>query len=295
MPHVEGDARHVVAHLGHVGPCGVSKVARIEIAALALAHFGLLPHLARGRAERLQVVVLAEDKAAVLWTKLFEVTPRTRGERQRSLPAVLSPSSADGIHGPYGEAHKNEGDVMSQDTEIAYDVVLKPLRFQPDLTECVLYGLKWTLGAMFADPFPVRDVIVAIREVVDNILTHTDWNQIPAPSLSVRYRVQKGLPQLRVSSTNIAKDIDEATRALRFIQESISDKSSPALHRQLTARLIESASIQTGGGIGLLQVASSPRCHLEVRLQGALFRARVDVDVPELKAGPEVCSRRSWS
>lgn len=184
---------------------------------------------------------------------------------------------------------------MSQDTQVMYDLLLKPLRFDPELTESIIYGLKWTLGAMFEDPFPVRDVIVAVREVVDNILTHADWDQSPAPSLFVRYRVHKRLPQLCVSSTNVVKDIDEAERALGFINEYASNKSSPALYRELTAHLIESASIKTNGGIGLLQVASSPRCHLEVRLEGALFHVRVDVDVPELKAAPMLLSGQTGS
>jgi hypothetical protein len=184
---------------------------------------------------------------------------------------------------------------MSQDTQVMYDLLLKPLRFDPELTESIIYGLKWSLGAMFEDPFPVRDVIVAVREVVDNILTHADWDQSPAPSLFVRYRVRRRLPQLCVSSTNVVKDIDETERALRFINEYASNKSSPALYRELTAHLIESASIKTNGGIGLLQVASSPRCHLEVRLEGALFHVRVDVDVPELKAAPMLLSGQTGS
>jgi hypothetical protein len=184
---------------------------------------------------------------------------------------------------------------MSKDTQVMYDLLLKPLRFDPELTESIIYGLKWTLGAMFEDPFPVRDVIVAVREVVDNILTHADWDQSPAPSLFVRYRVHKGLPQLCVSSTNVVKDVDEAERALRFINEYASNKSPPALYRELTAQLIESESIKTNGGIGLLQVASSPRCHLEVRLEGALFHVRVDVDVPELKAATMLLSGQTGS
>jgi hypothetical protein len=184
---------------------------------------------------------------------------------------------------------------MSKDTQIMYDLLLKPLRFSPELTESVIYGLKWTLGAMFEDPFPVRDVVVAVREIVDNVLTHADWERTPAPSLFVRYRVHKRLPQLCVSSTNLVKDIDEAERALRFIDEYVAHKSAPMLYRELTAHLIESASIKTNGGIGLLQVASSPRCHLEVRLEGALFHVRVDVDVPELKTVAAVLSGTTGS
>jgi hypothetical protein len=167
-----------------------------------------------------------------------------------------------------------------------YDLLLNPLRFDPELTESVIFGLKWTLGAMFDDPFPVRDVIVAVREVVDNVLAHADWDAEPAPSLFVRYRVQKGMPQLIVSTTNVAKEIDEAEHARKFVDEYIQNKSSPALYRELTAHLISSNAAGPEGGIGLLQVASSPRCRLDVRLEGRLFHVRVDVDVPELKAAP---------
>jgi len=175
---------------------------------------------------------------------------------------------------------------MSKGTQIKYELQLNPLRFKPELAESIIFGLKWTLGAMFEDPFPVRDVVVAVREVVDNIVTHADWDQPPAPSLFVCYRVQKGQPQLRVSSTNAVKEIEEAERAVRFIGEHLSKKSSTVLSRELTARLIDSTDIRTNGGIGLLQVASSPRCQLEVRLEGPLFRVRVDVDIPELQAAP---------
>jgi hypothetical protein len=95
-----------------------------------------------------------------------------------------------------------------------YALTLNPLRRDPHLVESTLYGLKLTLGAMFEDPFRVRDVIIAIRELPDNILTHADWDQTPAPSLCVRYCVHDNLPQLCISSTNATKDIDEATRAL---------------------------------------------------------------------------------
>lgn len=173
---------------------------------------------------------------------------------------------------------------MKTTQQVMYDLLLNPLRFDPELTESVIFGLKWTLSAMFEDPFPVRDVIVAAREVVDNILTHADWESEPAPSLLVRYRVHKRMPQLIVSSTNVVKDIDEAQSAVGFIEEYIANQSSPALYRELTAHLIESGDIKNSGGIGLLQVASSPRCHLEVRLEGSLFHVRVGVDVPELRA-----------
>jgi hypothetical protein len=169
-----------------------------------------------------------------------------------------------------------------------YALTLNPLRRDPHLVESILYGLKLTLGVMFEDPFRVRDVIVAIRELLDNILTHADWDQTPAPSLFVRYRVHNDLPQLCISSTNVTKDVDAATRAVVLINECIADSAFPAPDQWLTARLTESASIRTSGGIGLLQVASSPRCHLEVRLEDSSFHVRVEVDVPELKPAPKL-------
>lgn len=169
-----------------------------------------------------------------------------------------------------------------------YGLTLNPLRRDPRLAESIVYGLKLTLGVMFEDPFRIRDVIVAVRELLDNILTHADWDQTPAPSLSVRYRVHENVPRLCIASTNVPKDIDEATRAVRLISECVADKSSSAPERTLTAHLTESASIRTSGCIGLLQVAASPRCDLEIRLDGALFHVRVDVDVPELRPAPTV-------
>ena len=184
---------------------------------------------------------------------------------------------------------------MKSSQGVMYDLLLKPLRYDPELTESVIFGLKWTLSAMFDDPFPVRDVIVAAREVVDNILTHADWEAEPAPSLFVRYRVHKRMPQLIVSSTNRVKDLEEAQRAVRFIEEYIENQSSPALYRELTAHLVESSDIESNGGIGLLQVASSPRCRLDVRLEGSLFHVRVDVDVPELRATQPYLSGKTGS
>jgi hypothetical protein len=169
-----------------------------------------------------------------------------------------------------------------------YALTLNPLRRDPRLAESIVYGLKLTLGVMFEDPFRIRDVIVAVRELLDNILTHADWDQPPDPSLFVRYRIHENVPQLCISSTNVAKDVEEATRAVVLLNEYIADTSSAALDRTLTAHLTESASTRTNGGIGLLQVASSPRCHLEIRLDGAVFHVRVDVDVPELRPAPTV-------
>ena len=81
---------------------------------------------------------------------------------------------------------------------------------------------------------------------------------------------------------------DEAERALGLIREYICNESSSAASLELTAQLLESAGIRSSSGIGLLQVASSPRCLLDVRLEGALFHVRVDVDGPALKAAPNV-------
>jgi len=173
---------------------------------------------------------------------------------------------------------------MKNDLDIKYQLEMSPLRFSPELAESVIFGLKWTLGAMFEDPFPVRDVVVAVREIVDNIVTHADWDQAPGPSLVVSYQLYKREPRIRVSSTNVAKDIEEAKRAVDFIHQHVSSKTSNVLWHELTDHLLNSTEIQSSGGIGLLQVASSPRCSLDVSLDGDLFRVRVDVDIPELRA-----------
>ena len=173
---------------------------------------------------------------------------------------------------------------MNNNSEMKYQLEISPLRFSPELAESIIFGLKWTLGAMFEDPFPVRDVVVTVREIVDNIVTHADWDQNPAPSLLVSYELTKGQPKIRVSSANAVKDIEEAKRALRFIHQHISSKTSNVLWRELTDQLINSTDIRSNGGIGLLQVASSPRCRLDVSLDGDVFRVRVDVDMPEFQA-----------
>lgn len=173
---------------------------------------------------------------------------------------------------------------MNNNSDIKYQLEISPLRFSPELAESVIFGLKWTLGAMFEDPFPVRDVVVAVREIVDNIVTHADWDHAPPPSLVVSYRVQKGQPKIRVSSTNVVKDIEEAKRALQFIHQHVSSKTSNVLWRELTNHLINSTDIRSNGGIGLLQVASSPRCRLDVSLDGSVFHVQVEVDMPELHA-----------
>ena len=173
---------------------------------------------------------------------------------------------------------------MNNHTDIKYQLEISPLRFSPELAESIIFGLKWTLGAMFEDPFPVRDVVVAVREIVDNIVTHADWDQSPAPSLLVSYWLKNGQPKIHVSSTNVAKDIDEAKRAVQFIDEHVSSKTSNVLWHELTNRLISSTDIRSNGGIGLLQVASSPRCRLDVSLEGTLFCVRVEVDMPDVHA-----------
>ena len=62
--------------------------------------------------------------------------------------------------------------------------LLKPLRRAPKLTEPLLWRLKRTLGAMFEDPFAVRDVAVAVRGVMDNVLIHADSDRAPARRFS---------------------------------------------------------------------------------------------------------------
>ncbi len=173
---------------------------------------------------------------------------------------------------------------MNNNSEIKYQLEISPLRFSPELAESIIFGLKWTLGAMFEDPFPVRDVVVAVREIVDNIVTHADWDQSPQPSLLVNYRLKKGQPKVYVSSTNVAKDIEEAKRALQFIRKHVSSKTSNVLWHELTNHLINSTDIRSNGGIGLLQVASSPRCRLDVSMDGSLFCVRVEVDMPDVHA-----------
>ena len=179
---------------------------------------------------------------------------------------------------------------MKDDSQIKYELRLEPLRLKPELAESVIFGLKWSLGAMFEDPFPVRDVVVAVRELVDNVVTHADWGAQTAPSFSVSYRVHKGVPQLRVTSSNIVQNEKKAQLAVDFISE-IAGKSPAALWQRLTSKLLEPTDIRTNGGIGLLQVASSPRCHLDVRLEGDLFKVTVDVDVPELQQRQAPASR----
>lgn len=180
---------------------------------------------------------------------------------------------------------------MSKDSDVKYELQLNPLRFSPELAESIIFGLKWTLGAMFKDPFPVRDVVVAVREIVDNVVTHADWDQAPAPSLLVCYRLNEGRPQIRVSSANLVKDKEQAKQALNFIQQHVSGEDSRILWHELTNQLINSTDIRTNGGIGLLQVASSPRCQLAVRLEDALFCVQVDVDMPELQAAEMIPDR----
>jgi hypothetical protein len=173
---------------------------------------------------------------------------------------------------------------MNNHSDVKYHLEINPLRFGPELAESIIFGLKWTLGAMFEDPFPVRDVVVAVREIVDNIVTHADWDQTPQPSLLVSYQIQEGHPTIRVLSANVAKDVEGAKRAVQLIDDQVSSKTSNVLWHELTNQLINSTDIRSNGGIGLLQVASSPRCRLRVSLDGALFRARVDVDIPEYHA-----------
>jgi hypothetical protein len=171
---------------------------------------------------------------------------------------------------------------MRNRSPIQYELRLDPLRLKPELAESVIFGLKWSLGSMFEDPFPVRDVVVTVRELVDNLVTHADWDAAPAPCFSVSYRLQKGVPQLRVTSTNVVRDPKKAKLAVDFITE-LAGKSPAALWQKLTSKLLEPTDIRTNGGIGLLQVASSPRCHLDVRLEAKVFSVTVDVDVPELQ------------
>ena len=57
---------------------------------------------------------------------------------------------------------------MNNGSPVKYDLRMEPLRFNPELAESVIFGLKWSLGAVFEDPFPVRDVVVTVREIVDN-------------------------------------------------------------------------------------------------------------------------------
>lgn len=171
---------------------------------------------------------------------------------------------------------------MSDLGELRYELRLSPLRFDAELTASIIYSLKWSFGAMFADPFPVRDVVVATREIVDNLVSHADWERDPGPALEVRCHIVRGHPRVRVSSTNYVADVDAANRAVRFVREHISTKPSAELYRDLAAQLAAGGN-EPAGGIGLLQVASSPRCKLHVELEGDLFRVSVDVDVPELR------------
>ena len=163
-----------------------------------------------------------------------------------------------------------------------YLLLLDPLPLEPYLTKTVISDLKRSLGGIFESVAQVREVIVAAREVLDNVLTHADWDRQPLPSFCVQYRLSQGHPQVCISSTNTPKDIDEAAYAVTLIREYVTSQGSPALDRELTAHLVAEASIGVSGGIGLLQVASSPRCHLDAQLEDAVFHVRVDVDVPEL-------------
>lgn len=68
-----------------------------------------------------------------------------------------------------------------------------------------------------------------------------------APCFSIEYPVEEHAPRFRVCSITATKHIEGA---------------------------------EDLGGLGFLQIASSPHCTLDVRLEGQLFHVRVDVDAP---------------
>lgn len=171
---------------------------------------------------------------------------------------------------------------MSAANETRFELLLSPLRFDPELTASIIYALKWSLGAMFPDPFSVRDVVVAVREIVDNVMSHAEWGRPPGPTFAVRLEHGKGRSVISVSSSNHVRDVEVAKKSVRLIEERLSGKSPTELYRDLSAKLIDSGDRHAAGGIGLMQVASSPRCRLRVRLDSDVFHVRVEVDVPEL-------------
>lgn len=176
---------------------------------------------------------------------------------------------------------------MTATTEARYELRLNPLRFHPELTASIVYALKWSLGAMFADPFRVRDVIVAVREIVDNLVNHADWEGTPAPSFTACYEQTHGSPRVRLSTTNRVRNTAAAEATVRLVQEHLVHQPSPELQRRLMSQLVGDNGSSLGG-IGLLQVASSPRCRLQMQLEDDQLTVQVDVDVPELAEGRAV-------
>ena len=87
-----------------------------------------------------------------------------------------------------------------------YSLELRPLRYDDNLTSNVVNGVKRTLGSVFEDPFAVRDVVIAVREVVDNIVTHADWNHPRGPSLRIWFSAETGTPKFNIIAQNQTAD-----------------------------------------------------------------------------------------
>src|SRR5262249_49121329 len=98
-----------------------------------------------------------------------------------------------------------------------YDLRIHPLRPQAELTASVVQGVKMTLDTMFEDAFSVRDVVIAVREVVDNIATHTNWDHPSKPSLHIWYEILGTKPKFSVYATNAVRDKEEVLHKVSHV------------------------------------------------------------------------------
>ena len=174
--------------------------------------------------------------------------------------------------------------MRGDESTVLYDLRIQPLRQDPDLTAKIVDGIKATLGAMFADPFAVRDVVLTVREVVDNIVTHANWDHPKQPTIHVWYEVLGEHRRFNVFARNAVRDPEEAQKRVAHLNGTADTKTAADI---LGRRLIEGYSDASKDGqregIGLLQIASSPRCYLNANISGDLFSIQVNVRVPEMR------------
>ena len=174
--------------------------------------------------------------------------------------------------------------MIADESTVLYDLRIQPLRQDPELTAKIVDGVKATLGAMFNDPFAVRDVVLTVREVVDNIVTHANWDHPKQPTIHLWYEVLGEHRRFNVFARNAVHDPEEALKRVEHLNRAgDTDAAADILGRRLIEGYCDASNNGQRQGIGLLQIASSPRCYLNANVSGDLFSIQVNVRVPEMR------------
>ncbi len=160
-----------------------------------------------------------------------------------------------------------------------YEMYIDPVNFDPQLTPSIMGALRVIFGGPHWDVFVIHDVALSVREILDNLCRHSDWDAETRPSLRIWYEEFLNARYINIHASNpIPEGVDRAAltrwigilsdpaRAQALLEDRLvlADPTSEAMRREV-------------GGLGLVQIALLERSHLIVEAKEDRFEVHLQM------------------